>query len=318
MRSRLPVHAYAALLLVAGSLGGCSRRQSPLAPTDETIGIWPPQLKEMLELADGDWSWRWFAVSETHGEESGMAQLTVDGDAYRWRFEAGGAPSPQAGELRLEPADPRWLSIRVPDRRALAETPPLTRLAIESVAYTDLVAMLRELTTPKFGAVVTRWPDYPVPVGAPVAQSGEIDLAACLREAVEIWNSGEIEPLFAWQPEASWGVRLAHYAGSIREPPLQIQLTRRAADGSPLVMRIAAGSNYASHASRPYAVRGLSHELGHAALLWGHSPDRDHLLWGAAPPLRPDPSRDERRAVRLLRRLPPGLDLNRYGNSAAP
>ena len=282
------------------------------------IGTWAPNLKEFLDLADGVWTWQWQAASEQGALTAGTARLIITGCHFRWQFGGADAAGAESRRLALAPRDSLWLCIRVADRGELALTPPLPRLAVDSAFYPDLVTMVRALTTPRFGGVVTHWPAYPVPVGSPTAVSGEVDLAACLREAVEIVNAGEPEPWFEWQPAASWGVRLAYYQGSIRTPPLQIQITRRDAQNRPLAMRIAAGDNYARASRRPYAVRGLAHELTHAMLLWGHSPDRAHLLWGLAPPLRDDPSGDERRAIRLWRRLPAGLDLNRYGRLTDP
>ena len=271
----------------------------------------------MLQLQDGTWTWQWSSCGAAGNSPPQKAWLTIDGERYGWKLRGRTAAGEESG-LLLVPGDASWLSVKAPSFCDLAHTPPLPRLRIDSAAYPDLVSMLRDLTTPRFGGVVTQWPAYPVPVSSPAAVSGAVDLEACLREAVEIWNLGEPEPLFVWEPGASWGVRLAHFQGSIRRPPLQIQITRRDARHRPLGMRIAAGDNYSSAASRPYAVRGMAHELGHAMLLWGHSLDRHHLLWGAAPPMRSDPSRDERRAVHLLRRLPEGLDLNRYGYWTEP
>lgn len=304
-------------LLSGWLLAGCSRSDSPLEPVADTFGTWPGDLKEWLQVSDGAWLWRWSADLEPAGRHTGSAVLSIRGEHYRWRLNGITAVSDPV-DLRLTPADTFWLGMQVADLAALSATPPLPRLAIDSPAYPDLVAMLRDLLTPRFDAVVTHWPGSPVPVGSPPAQSGDVDLAACLREAVTLWNTGETEPLFVWTDDAAWGVRLAHYAGSLLRPPLQVQLTRHDADGRPLRMRIAAGDNYSRASARPYAVRGLAHELGHCLFLWGHSPDRTHLLWGAAPPLRADPSLDERRAVRLLQRLPAGLDLRRYGCETDP
>lgn len=298
------------------AVGGCSRPDEPTSPHLEMIGTWPPALKEWLGVADGASSWRWTTSSDGRG---GRAELRVAAGGYRWRLQ-GVVPADlaPADTMQLVPRDAIWHSFVVPHAEALATTPPLPRSAVASAAYEDLVAMLQDWHLPRFAAGVTHWPGYPVPVRSPAAQSGEVDLAACLREAVTIWNEGEAEPWFVWDPQAAWGVRLAHFSGGIRSPPLQIQITRLNDAGQPLAMRINAGDNYQSAASRPYAVRGLAHELGHALLLWGHSPDREHLLWGAAPPLRDDPSPDERRAARLLRLLPAGLDLRRYGRLTEP
>jgi hypothetical protein len=311
-------------LLVSTMISGCSRQDQPMAPHHGYFGTWSSELKDWLKVPDGTWAWRWTAVDASGGARSGSAELRIEGERYSWRLDPADAHAAAAHEpavrIELHPvADPSfWLPLAVTDLDALALCPPLPRLHLESAAYPDLVAMLRDLLTPLFEAVVIHWPEYPVPVGSLPAQSGEVDLAACLREAVEIWNEGEPEPWFVWDPGAAWGVRLAHFSGSIRQPPLRIQLTRRDDALRPRAMRIIVGDNYASQASRPYAVRGLAHELGHALLLWGHSPDREHLLWGAAPPLRATPSSDERRAARLLRLLPAGLDLSCYGPVTDP
>ena len=269
-------------------------------------GQWAPALHRWLDPPDGAVPWRW--ASRT-GADRGRAVLTIAGRAYRWDFP----DPPPAGPLQLVPGSTGWLPVRVASPAELAAVPPLPEIPLRSPAYPDLVSMLHALLTPRFDGVVPHWPDRPVPVRAPAgAISGEVDLTACLREAVANWNATAAEPFFIWDPKAAWGIRLAHYAGSLRSPPLQTQLIRRDAAGRPLHVRIAVGDDYHSAASRPHAVRGLAHELGHALLLWGHSPDRHHLLWGDAPPLRATPSPDERRAVRLRQRLPAGLDLGRY------
>ncbi|HOX26215.1 MAG TPA: hypothetical protein PLL30_06460 [Candidatus Krumholzibacteria bacterium] len=304
VRRRLAI-GIGALLLV-----GCSRPDLPEPAACEHAGAWPAGLTAWLGVPDGQWQWTW---SRPDGV-SGAGVLTSDGSSFRWDLAGTGGQH----AIALAPDDPRWLPLQVSTGSVLAGTPPLPCLAVDSTAYPDLVSMLRELITPRFGGVVTHWHGEPVPVRSPAAASGDIDLAACLREAVDLWNAGEPSPLFVWQPDSDWGVQLAHYPGSIRHPPMEIQLTRRDADGSPLCMRIAVGDNYRDAAVRPYVVRRLAHELAHALLLWGHSPDRLHLLWGDAPPLRSDPSTDERRAIALLRRLPAGLDLARYGSADPP
>lgn len=317
MRRRVTQQSWISILLAAGMIHGCSHHEQPAEPALSAIGQWPPGLMEKLQIRCGTWIWRWQSADEGAPSASGPARLTIVRDRYYWTLRNALGEGGGRGFV-LVPRDTFWLSIRVAHFGELSRTPPLPRLGIDSTAYPDLIAMLRELTTPRFGGVVTHWPDYPVPVRSPTAVSGAVDLEACLREAVEIWNTDEPEPHFVWQPGAAWGVRLAYYDGSNRRPPLQVGLTRRDAEGRPLAMRISVGNNYSSAASRPYAVRGMAHELGHAMLLWGHSPDRQHLLWADAPPLRNDPSEDERRAVRLLRCLPSGLDLNRYGQETEP
>jgi len=94
-----------------------------------------------------------------------------------------------------------------------------------------------------------------------------VDLVACLREAVTIWNDGPDGPWFRWhdQPDSSPGPWCASWC-----------------------------MNWPSRCCRG-------------------GTDRDHILWGRAPPLHIDPRADERRGAQRWRRLPPGLDLYRYG-----
>ncbi len=292
---------------LVSSIPSCSRLDPLEETTWEAIGTWPSGLRKCLAVENGRWSWRWMG----DGESGGTAQLIVADRSYHWRLDR----EPPPGTVRLVPVGSRWLSVAASDATSLATTPPLPRLKCDSEAYSDLVALLRALITPRFAGRVVHWPERPVPVRAPAASSGGLDLAACLREAVSIWNQDS--PIFVWDDSATWGVRLAHYAGSTRSPTMQFQITRVDQAGRPLTARIAVGDDYDSD-ERRYAVRAMSHELAHAALLWGHSPDREHLLWGAAPPLRADPSDDERRAADLLHALPEGLDLNRYGRTNDP
>ena len=303
MRSQRIARSLIGITLL-GALA-CSRPDAPETDTWVAIGTWSVELRDWLQLDPGRWPWHWTDA----GGNRGAAQLVLDQRSYRWRLDG----VPAAGPLCLVAESSSWLPIRVDQREDLMSTPPLPRLKTDSGAFPDLVTMLRDLITPRFAGRVVHWPSWPVPVRAGVARSGSIDLSACLREAVTLWNEGASPPPFVWDETATWGVRLAHYAGSLRRPPLQLQITRSDTLDQPLRARIAVGDDYTEPHERIYAVRGLAHELGHALLLWGHSPDREHLLWGAAPPLRTSPSRDERRATELLRLLPVDLDLYRYG-----
>jgi hypothetical protein len=297
-RKLVPLAALVPVLL------SCGGRDPVAPPLQQSIGTWPPGLRQTLGLGDGRWAWRWRGADGAHG----AAELEIVAERFIWRL----ADPPPAGPLSLASESERWLPVRVADPAQLGDVPPLPSLACDSPAFADLVSLLRHLITPRFEGRITHWPRVPVPVSAPEAVSGGLDLAACLREAVEIWN--ERIPFFVWDPDADWGVRLAHYAGGSRSPPMQLQLTRLDAAGRPLRARIAVGDDYDAR-GRDFARRALAHELGHALLLWGHSPDRGHLLWGAAPPLRADPSDDEVRAAALLRLLPEGLDLTLYGRT---
>jgi hypothetical protein len=188
-------------------------------------------------------------------------------------------------------------------------------LPVTSPYYADLLHLVQELTTPWFAQEVTHWPQVPLPVRARAAVSGELDLTACLYEAVAIWNCSAPDSLFRWNPQAGWGVRLVHLAETYPSPPLATKMVRLDLNDRPLRVHILMGDNYDHERDRPYLVRGLVHELGHVLLLWGHSRDRNHILWGAAPPLVPGPATDELRALTLWNLLPEGLLLAGYTRS---
>ena len=267
---------------------------------------------------------------------------------HRWAWiqagRDGGAPGPAAGTVELQwDAGPkrfartrpaRWvfscglkypLEILLTPEDTLgwhpfrwiisdAKTPPvpLVRIPVESPDYPDLLGFTRALTSGLFDEVVRRWPGEPVPVRVGDHVSGDVDLSACLRTAVGIWNDDPHDPWFVLEEDAGWGVRLVHYPDALLSPPLRVQLTRRDGHGNPLRMNILAGRNYDDATDSVYVVRAMVHELVHTRMLWGHSTDRRHSVWGAAPPLVGAPSVDERKAAQLLRGLPEGLDLKLY------
>jgi len=293
------------ILVLSTMVVGCSGPENPEIPDSEIVGTWTGSLKDSLHIPSGDHQWNWTTPEGNHGT------LTLFTDDHGWQWEDAGILP--ATTLNLIPEDPSWLPLALDGPEQLSLTPPLPSVALQTEAYPDLVAMVRDLTTPRFEAVVTSWPSFPVPVSSPEALVGDLDLRACLREAVERWNACSAEPFFVWDPEAAWGISLAHYSGANLRPPLSARLTSRDGEGRPSRLRIAIGDDYHRDSQRPYLVRGFAHELGHALLLWGHSPDRRHILWGEAPPIRDGPSRDECRAAHLLQWLPFGLELERYG-----
>ena len=183
-------------------------------------------------------------------------------------------------------------------------------ISAASPDYLDIRSFLRELTKPYFNSTVCHWPAYPVPIRVGPAVNGEIDLAECLAEAVDRWNLGEASPWFSFDPAADWGIRLIHFPDLEMHPPARAQITRLDDQGRPLRIHIILGNNYATPQQRPYAIRALVHELGHALFLWGHSRDPAHILWGSGPPVVDFPSLEERKAAHLWRDLPEGLNLN--------
>jgi len=187
---------------------------------------------------------------------------------------------------------------------------PLPRLSVDSPNFPTLLAFTRHLTGALPPAVRRGWPAGPVAVDPGQAVSGEVNLSACLRTAMEIWNGSGRVTWFREADSPAQGVRLVFLPERTLHPPLTLQLTRVDTDGAPLRMKLTVGNNYQGVRDSVYVVRGFVHELAHVLLLWGHSPDRNHVLWERGPPLVGTPSQDERKAALLVRGLAGNLDLS--------
>ena len=279
----------------------------------EFSGTYPPELVEELTIPSGFTTWTWSARDDT---VSRSAELIIDGTAWLWQLAVDPDDPGLPTVIHLEPDAPDdWHEMEIhTDVTRPGEGMPLPRRAIRSPHYADLLHLLQALTTPHFDQHVTHWFRRPVPVAAGPAVSGAVDLRACLREAVEIWNAGAEIPLFEWAPDSARGVRLVHFAGFDLHPPMSANFVQRDDEGRALRLQIRIGDTYDSARDEYYARRGLVHELAHALLLWGHSDDRDHVVCGVGP-FTDQPSADERRAVGLRQALPAGMDLGGYGRS---
>jgi hypothetical protein len=335
-RSTLPV------MLFLAAFWGCGdgERMAPLpAAPDDTpasaqgltaLGPAPyPDFPDTSWCRPGAWDWAWQRAQADSGglAASGRARLLITRDrrqgrqalACTWTFDPPLFRTDRRDTILLLPRKrDRWhcqiwtSEIDSTGAPHLALPLALPRIPVESPDYADLVQLLAELTRPLFDSRVTHWPAGPIPVRVIAAVSGEVDLRECLVEAVQNWNQGETFPCFQIAQEAAWGVRLVHFPGVRLRPPMQARFTPRTGSNRPLLVQILVGDTYDDSWDRPYAVRGFAHELGHALLLWGHSRDRNHLLWASGPPLRDTPSGDERKAALLWRSLPEGLDLSVY------
>ncbi len=310
MRNRfLRAAGLIALLTQSGALTSCS--DTPLAPSPENTDwsyLAPRIGSQPFPVPIGTWQWRVLRDDSTRTTNIRLATEFHDGE-FRWRWTP--ALTVSEHSRRLEP-----LAAGIFHRQTVPAGapvgPPLPIQLTDSIEYPHVLGLLQELTTPLFDQTVVHWPDLPIPVRTGGAVAGRTDLGACLIRAAEIWNEGASEPWFRIDEQAGWGVRLIHLPDLHLSPPLEIRLTRLTDSGGPMRMNLMAGNNYDDLRDPIYAVRGFVHELGHALLLWGHTRDRNHVLWGAAPPLVDAPSADERKAARLWHGLPEGLDLSLY------
>ena len=307
LRRRFAVTSGSLLVLVA--IVGCDA-SDPVRPPDS--GAWHrlPASAAGAPFPAAAGASQWTVRDDPAGPVAKIRLLTeIRGEEFRWRW----IPPLGVREQRriLEPLDPGLYHTQTVGA-GCAPGPPLPIQPVDSAAYPHLLSLLQDLSDPLFGQVVVHWPELPVPVRAGNAVAGVTDLSACLAQAVAVWNEGAAAAWFRLDESAGWGVRLVHLPDVRLSPPLEIRLTRRADDGAPLRMNLMAGNNYDDLRDPVYAVRGLVHELGHALLLWGHTSDRRHSLWGAAPPLVAEPSADERKAALLWHGLPVGLDLSLY------
>ncbi len=289
---------------------------SVLVPYEEpavtkSLSVPAEQAFHILVPGDGTALWRW---SDATGSE-GHARLQWTQSHVEWSLTHE-PDSPPGDSLFLQPEQPDiWhgMSVFSPDD-STAQWLPLPRIPLQSAYYGDLLHFLLEMTTPLHGGRVAHWVDDPIPVAPSVAISGEVDLGACFREAMEAWNQAAGKPLFVEATVFARGVRLVHREGQVLHPPMWARMLRRDQADRPILVTIHIGDTYDRAHLRRYAVRGLIHELGHALQLWGHSRDRLHILWESGP-ITNLPSRDEIAAITLWRTLPPGLDLTRYQRS---
>ena len=315
--SRLLPAGLALCVAAALPTAGCGGAETTVPPVEDSrivVGDWTTPLADFIQPQPGAHVWRWRPLGAGEGT-GGPARLDIDGTRWTWTLATAAAAAPP-GSLELVPQEPLlWHEQRLAWGDSETAWLPLPRLTLDSAYYADLLRLLQDLTTPLFGGVVTRWAGSPVPVGPQSAAiSGAVDLAACLRDAVAIWNEGETLPFFSWAPDSSWGVRLVHLPETLLRPPLYVRLVRRDEAGRLLRMHVVAGDNYDDDDETRLARRGLVHELAHALCLWGHSEDRGHVLWRCGPIVN-RPAADERRAARLWSLLPPGCALGRYGRS---
>ena len=317
-RSRAPAVLWVIGAFLGSLTGGCGgdRPGDPASdpPRIHTVdGTYPAELAAFLEPPGGEHAWLWRGPDDAAPR---TAVLNVDGACWSWRLDLDPASPVLPPWLHLEPREPDlWHDFATrPDTTAPGAWFPLSRQALRSPYYHDLLALLQALTTPRFGQIVCHWFERPVPVHGGPAVSGAVDLGACFAAAVAAWNEGPGPDLFAWDPGTALGTRLLHLPGHQLSPPMSASLVQRDERGRALRLQLRVGDTYDAPHDERYARRGFAHELAHALLLWGHSLDRDHVLWHFGP-LVERPSLDERRAVALLQALPAGMDISVYGRS---
>ncbi len=332
MKNQISSNLAVLVLVVIASLVllGCqnptrithSTEESAIAPTQKLKGealYWPQSAEAFCRPHQWTWNVKTSALGSTPiAETTGTAQLKwaaldkrqTNIRPINWVFTP---PLPLGAVVTLAPSDSnQWHTFRFNYFDAKSPVVPIIKRPVVSPYYKNLLDLARTLTQGHFAQVVKKWPSRPIPVRWSEEQSGEVDLSYCLQRAMEIWNQGTKSPWFIHDEDASWGVRLLHYGGAMLSPPLRTQLTKHDILGNPIRMNIAVGDNYTTFRDTTYVIRGMVHELAHCLLLWGHSVDRDHCLWGAAPPLVKRPSADERQAAYLLCGLPGELDLKDY------
>lgn len=277
---------------------------------------WPGATE--LPVPVGRFSWR-IEPATGGAPMNGTLRTALSAGKFRWTWEFAVPPPTEAGG-RLIPANPQcWHGIELVPGDADSSLPlPLMRITSGSDSYPDLLSLLQDLSEPWFEYKVTHWPELPVPVRVGSAVGGIVDLSSCLRQAIAVWNADPDRPWFRIDEEAAWGVRLVHFQDLRLSPPLAARITRLDDEHRPLRISILVGNNYDDLHEPKYVVRGFVHELAHALFLWGHSLDRDHCLWGAAPPIVDRPHEDERKAALLWHGLPEGTDLSKYFSVSEP
>jgi hypothetical protein len=324
LKRTLPTAAACLTLLLAISCSTGPETVEPAPPpfdiTDLLTRYYDEELYDFLKPPEGVSTWRWTIRTPAGDLHRGIAVLVLESRCIRWtlldsRGDALQAP-PDSGRLGLLPMNPAgWHDVRAPWPPAPREVPlPLPRIPVRSPMYADLLDLLQDLLQVRDRRCLRRWPALPVPVRAPAARSGEVDLQLCLRAAASLWNAGEPDSLFRWDPAAEWGVRLIFLPAETAPPPFTVKVVRLNGQGGPLRVHVLAGACFTRPDQQLEAVRELVRALGRALMMQGESRDPGHVL--AHDPGGLHPAADERNAARLLSRLPSGLDLCGYRRPA--
>jgi len=297
------------LLLLTIVLGSC-QFDNPTASSQAVLVVQQtiePEFAMLLASSVNPSSWYWENSGETH-----YAELELSGNSYTWKLIEYGFPGNDNSTITLQPENiDNWHRISTTHSKLVAGlSPPLPVLPIDSIEYNNLHHFLSEITTPRYNGIVTHWVGEPVPVQIDNFVSGFINLSDALFHAITIWNEAFGYTIFEVDQYISWGVRLIYTPG-MQFPALYIRGVRQDDSGHPMLMHIHAGDNYSNNHTNIWINRAMVHELAHAACLWGHSRDRNHILWENGP-IVDTPSNDEIRAIKLWRSLPDGTSLLDY------
>ncbi|MCP4145696.1 MAG: hypothetical protein GY752_10510 [bacterium] len=266
-----------------------------------------PEFAVLLASSGNSASWCWEKSGDT-----GFAELELSSNSYSWKLNDYNSHRKDSSIITLQPENTlTWHCLTTTHAKLVAGlAPPLPVLQIDSTEYTNLHHFLVEMTSPRYNSVVTHWVGEPIPVQVDNFVSGFINLSDALSHATNIWNEAFGYTVFEVNQFIPWGVRLIYTPG-MQSPPLYIRGVRLDDSGHPMLMHIHAGDNYSNNHTNIWINRAMVHELAHAACLWGHSRDRNHILWENGP-IVDTPSDDEIRAIRLWRAMPDGTSLLDY------
>lgn len=301
------------LLLSLTLLLGSCHSIDPTVPsqavlvTQHTI---EPEFAMMLANYGNSSQWYWRNSGET-----GSAELEISSNSYVWKLIEYNSHGNDNSTIALQPEDiVNWHSISTTHTKLVdGLAPPLPVLPVDSTEYRNLHHFLVEMTTPRYSGIVTHWIGEPIPVQVDDFVSGFVNLSDALIHATTIWNEAFGYTVFEVDQFIPWGVRLIYTPG-MQSPALYIRGIRQDDSGHPMLMHIHAGDNYSNNHTNIWINRAMVHELAHAACLWGHSRDRNHILWENGP-IVDTPSNDEIRAIKLWRAFPDGTSLWDYSST---
>jgi hypothetical protein len=265
------------------------------------------ELTTLLEPFESHSAWYWETT-----ERAGTAELEVINSSYKWELSDYNPQSEDNCNIMLHPDDiNHWHSI-ITDHTKLAKglSPPIPITPITSPEYNNIMDFLSEMTGPRYDRIVTHWVGEIIPVQVDSFETTTLNLSDALSHAVTVWNEIFEYDIFDIGEYIPWGVRLIYRPG-MQTPPLYIRGIRQDNSGHPMLMHIIVGDNYNNSHSNIWINRAMVHELTHALCLWGHSKDREHILWENGP-IVDVPSNDEIIAIKLWIALPDGLNLNDY------
>jgi hypothetical protein len=201
------------------------------------------------------------------------------------------------------------MQVRIPAGETHLDLWMIPNTALETTVYADFLEWFERMTTHEIGlpgildGVVRRW-ELPIRVYVPPLVKNGLDYEKTIKNGFRLWETLTGMSLFEFtNSQPTHGAYIRYVDPDLRD---LYDVLERDADLFPTLGRVSIRSAY-----DPTMVLGFTaiaaHEAGHVLGL-GHSNDTGHLMVGWKSPGSLQPTEDEIDLVRVLYRLPRGVE----------